>query len=120
MSFRYLSILEGREISDIKEILYSRKHLWVDMVFDEETFREVLLERNVFEDEIRRAVSWYMAYKFQLNEDSIVNRAIEEAVSEGIVIPYPIRWSEWRTHRKSFFKAWNTFTRGFTPLKEIK
>ncbi len=114
MGFRYLSILEGREISDIKEILYSRKHLWVDMVFDEESFKEVLLHRNVFEDDIRRAASWYMAYKLQLKEDGIVNRAIEEAVSKDIVSPYPIRWSEWRTHRKSFLKAWNTITRSFT------
>lgn len=117
MPFRYLSILEGKEVTDVKDIKHSRKHLWAEMVFDEETFKNIMADRAHFEEDVQRAVSWYWAYRKELNEEGLLNREIERIIEEGMITPYRLSWSEWMRYRRIFFKAWNTFSKNL--LKEL-
>lgn len=109
MAFRYLSRLEGKRVEVPEDIKSSRKHLWAEMVFDEETFKITLAKGTPFEEELQRAVSWYSAYRKDLLEDGLYNKEIESAIAEKRIIPYRIRWSEWIRYRKIFFKAWKSF-----------
>ncbi len=112
--FRYLSRLENRMITRPEEIGPSRKHLWVDLVFDEETFRFFYeYKREEYLTEILRAISWYRAYRKELINGGIVNNSIEEVLKRGNLCPYRINWHEWRTFRRSFFKAWSSFMKDF-------
>lgn len=82
----YKAVITKREIFATRLI----KYLWVELLLNPELVKGSLCGRDVTEEfhlHLKRAVTWYFAYRLYLLSLGFKNSAIEELIAKGIVQP---------------------------------
>lgn len=109
--FEYLSKLEGKEIKSIKDIKNANKHLWVDIVINEKSFKSFLNEFNhvdnsskqYYEEHLKRAATWFYHYEPTLKRLGIFNEELESYLNKIEFLSFERH--EWKTYRRMFDKG---------------
>lgn len=105
-NFHYINAISKERIETLDGALKNRrliKHLWIEFILNSEAVESAkkYLDTTTVEEAITDALSWYLAFRWLLPE----NTALEGLHKQGIIRPYRISNDIYRGKRRSFLKG---------------
>ncbi len=104
--FKFVKIISTRDETSIEEVLQDSrlcKVLWIEFLINPPSIYDTVshLENTIIIDNLTKALSWYLAFKWLFQE----NKPLEEAKERANLKPFPIRGETYRKDRRTFIKG---------------
>lgn len=104
--FTYINSVSKENVTTIEDVLKNKrltKYLWIEFILNSQIVKiaRLYLDNTVVKSAFTDALSWYLAFKWILPE----NKILEELYKEKTITPYRVKVNIYRQNRRAFLKG---------------